>query len=303
MSRLNYNQLYYFYVIASEGSIKAACNRLHLTQPTLSIQLKTLEESLGRPLFERQHRKLSLNSYGLEVFKRAESIFVIGDEMIASLSNSKTTLRTGIRIGTVPSLPTSFLHDFTLELWKTEAHSTHLTHAPLSDLVDSLDDDKLDLILSDMPYQKSKRYQSVNLGGQKLIAVGTQKFKNCRKDFPQSLMGKPYLGFQKSGSIQSDIDFFFKTNKIIPDLIGSVDDASFIRLVAEKGFCVAILPEQSVSESIKNKRLIKIGELSGVQSSCWAIMSTIGSKKTLTRNLINTYMLGSKKTLSKTIKQ
>ena len=56
MTRLNYNHLYYFYVIAHECSIKSACSKLNLTQPTISDQLKNLEEDLGQDLFYRQHR-------------------------------------------------------------------------------------------------------------------------------------------------------------------------------------------------------------------------------------------------------
>ncbi len=46
MDRINLNKLYYFYVVAKEGSVKAASTKLHLTQPTISAQVKQLEEDL-----------------------------------------------------------------------------------------------------------------------------------------------------------------------------------------------------------------------------------------------------------------
>ena len=60
MAWLNYHHLYYFWVVAHEGSISAATRKLNLTQPTISAQLRQLEESLGEKLFEKSGRGLML---------------------------------------------------------------------------------------------------------------------------------------------------------------------------------------------------------------------------------------------------
>ena len=56
MAWLNYHHLLYFWTVAREGSITRACRVLHLTQPAVSAQLRTLERSIGEPLFERRGR-------------------------------------------------------------------------------------------------------------------------------------------------------------------------------------------------------------------------------------------------------
>ena len=53
MERLNYHHLLYFWVTAREGSVARACAELHLAQPTISGQIRLLEESLGEKLFAR----------------------------------------------------------------------------------------------------------------------------------------------------------------------------------------------------------------------------------------------------------
>ena len=60
MEWLNYHHLLYFWVVAREGSIAAATRKLNLTQPTISAQLRLLEESLGEKLFEKSGRSLVL---------------------------------------------------------------------------------------------------------------------------------------------------------------------------------------------------------------------------------------------------
>jgi hypothetical protein len=61
---LNYHHLRLFWEAARSGSLRAAAERLHLSQPTLSAQIKALEESLGEKLFERAGRGLKLTARG-----------------------------------------------------------------------------------------------------------------------------------------------------------------------------------------------------------------------------------------------
>lgn len=295
IERLNYNQLYYFYVVATEGSIKAACEKLHLTQPTISGQLKTLEEDLGHDLFDRKYRKLEVNKYGREILKKAEKIFVLGDELLATMPHEEHHHRNDMRIGVVSSLPNSLVHDFTYSFWSNSTLAAHLTHGGLSELISMLNEDKIDLILSDTPYGPSDKYKTINLGSHRLMAVGSQRFEHANEGFPQSLSGLPYLSFNKGGQIQEEIDFFFKINNIKPDLIGSVDDANFIRSVTLRGFCFSILPEMSVKRLLKNQKLFLLGEMNQLVSNCWVIVSSLGSKRISVRKVINDFMMQKKR--------
>ncbi|MDS8798268.1 LysR family transcriptional regulator, partial [Streptococcus pneumoniae] len=66
--------LRYFIAVASEQNISAAAKQLHLSQPTLSRQLKELEAELGTTLFERGNRKITLTEEGLFLFNKAKEI-------------------------------------------------------------------------------------------------------------------------------------------------------------------------------------------------------------------------------------
>ena len=75
MAWLNYHHLLYFWTVAREGSIARATKKLHLTQPTISAQVRALEESLGEQLFARGGRRLVLTEMGQVVYRYAEEIF------------------------------------------------------------------------------------------------------------------------------------------------------------------------------------------------------------------------------------
>ena len=66
--------LQYFLAVARERSISGAAESLHLSQPTLSRQLRELEESLGKQLFVRGNRQITLTAEGMLLRKRAEEI-------------------------------------------------------------------------------------------------------------------------------------------------------------------------------------------------------------------------------------
>jgi len=75
MEWLNYHHLLYFWMVAREGSIARASRQLRLAQPTISGQLRALEESLGEKLFAKSGRNLALTEVGQVVYRYAEEIF------------------------------------------------------------------------------------------------------------------------------------------------------------------------------------------------------------------------------------
>ena len=77
--KLNYKHLNYFYVVAREGSLQRASNRLNLTPQTVSGQLKVFEESIGEKVFRKSGRKLVLTDVGLKILQYAEEIFFLQD--------------------------------------------------------------------------------------------------------------------------------------------------------------------------------------------------------------------------------
>ena len=79
MAWLNYHHLQYFTAIVEEGGLAAAAKRLGVSHPTVSEQLRKLEEQLGLRLFERRGRRLELTENGRVVYGFAEQIFGMGD--------------------------------------------------------------------------------------------------------------------------------------------------------------------------------------------------------------------------------
>ena len=82
MEWLNYHHLLYFWTVVREGGVSKAAEKLRLAQPTVSAQVRMLEDTLGDRLFERQGRRLVLTELGRTVYRYADEIFGIGKELL-----------------------------------------------------------------------------------------------------------------------------------------------------------------------------------------------------------------------------
>jgi len=91
--------LQYFLAVARENSISGAAEFLHLSQPTLSRQLKELEEELGKQLFIRGNRRITLTEEGMILRKRAEEVIELIQKAEDEIAASDDMLAGDIFIG------------------------------------------------------------------------------------------------------------------------------------------------------------------------------------------------------------
>lgn len=92
--------LQYFLAVAQEQSISSAAQSLHLTQPTLSRQLRELEEELGKQLMIRGSRKITLTEEGMLLRKRAEEILDLVSRTEREVTQSDEAIAGDVYIGT-----------------------------------------------------------------------------------------------------------------------------------------------------------------------------------------------------------
>lgn len=96
---MEFRVLQYFLAIAREETISSAANRLHITQPTLSRQMKELEGELGKQLFIRGNRKITLTEDGMLLRHRGEEIVSLVEKTEQEIMLSETTISGDIYIG------------------------------------------------------------------------------------------------------------------------------------------------------------------------------------------------------------
>lgn len=91
--------LNYFLAVVREGTISGAAERLHISQPTLSRQLSELEEELGKPLFLRGNRRISLTEEGMLFCRRAREISDLAEKTVDDIQNAENMVGGTVYIG------------------------------------------------------------------------------------------------------------------------------------------------------------------------------------------------------------
>ena len=105
MESLNYHHLRYFWTVAKEGSLARAATKLHVSQPSISEQIRELEGALGEKLFRREGRSNKLTDAGQLVFNYAEEIFALGRELMSAVKQRPGLRTLRLNVGVADSFP------------------------------------------------------------------------------------------------------------------------------------------------------------------------------------------------------
>lgn len=155
--------LRYFLTIAEEGNITGAANLLHLSQPTLSRQIKSLEKELGHPLFIRKSHSVSLTPEGRLLKKRAEEVISLVDRIKAEFDSMDRTVDGDIYIGGGGFRAMKLLTDLIKEIREDYPDIRfHLYSGSAEDITERLDKGLLDFGVLIQPACIAK-YHSINM--------------------------------------------------------------------------------------------------------------------------------------------
>ncbi len=290
MQWLNYHHLFYFRAIATEGGIAKAAEKLRLGQPTLSTQLRQLEEMVGKRLFERRNRKLVLTEAGKAALAYANEIFRLGDEMLEVLKDRTPDDHLHLQIGALDSVPKSVLLSIVIEAYKISPCTVSILEGKGDELIRELRAHRLDLIVSNYPSQALEEEQvfSRSVGKLPVFVYGAERFKGLKKSFPNSLNGNPFVLPTSHSKLRHDLNHFFKLNNIQIVPIAETQDTSLQKLLAAHGLGVA--PLSKIGKS-KEENLIQLGRLKDVYEEVWLISAQRKLENPLAAKLMNTFSL------------
>lgn len=239
MEGLNFHHLRYFWTVARQGGVRNAARFLHVSQPSISAQIRLLEESLGEKLFQRSGRNLILTESGQLVMSYADEIFSTGRELMNAVRQGPAGRELRLNVGVTDSI--SKLIAF--EILKPAFHYPHPTHvvcrqAEIGPLVSDLQAHRLDIVLADEPASSSLAARAFNhrLGrsGVTFCAVPALAAK-LRRGFPQSLDGAPALLPSENMGMRVALETWFDSQGVRPRAVGEFEDSALMEVAASSG--------------------------------------------------------------------
>ncbi len=275
LNTLNYQHLLYFWVVAREGSIAKATAVLHLTQPTISTQIKLLEQSLSTRLFERQGRSLVMTDVGQVVFRYADEMFRTGRELLEAVSRGDGASPTRFVVGISDAMPK-------LTTWRllqpaiTAAPQMRLTcRIDKTDrLIADLAVHALDVVLADAPASPNLPVRTFNhlLGDCGVTVFAAESLAaSHRRKFPLSLHGAPFLLPTENTALRRSLDEWFIANDIVPRVVAEVEDVAILQVFGQEGMGLFVAPTVVEAQVKRHYGVRVVGRLTEVRERFYAI--------------------------------
>jgi LysR family transcriptional activator of nhaA len=275
MEWLNYHHLLYFWMTAREGSITQACRKLHLTQPTVSGQIRALERAVQAKLFERSGRSLVLTETGTVVFRYAEEIFALGRELQEALADRPTGRAMRFSVGVADALPKVLVHRLlepALHL-DTDIRVTCIDGEP-ERLLARLALHELDLVVTDYPASPrvgTKTFSHL-LGDCGVSFLATETLaRQYRRGFPQSLTGAPLLLPVPGTTLRRSLDQWFDEEEIRPRIRGEIADSALLKAFAATGAGIFAAPSAVEEEVAQMYGVTVVGREESLRERFYAI--------------------------------
>lgn len=273
--RLNFHHLRYFWMVAREGGLRQAAEKLHVSPPSISAQIRELEEAVGEKLFRRSGRANVLTDAGQLVLRYAEEIFSLGRELSNAVRQQPTARALKLHVGVADSFPKLV----TLQIIQPVFGLPQPVHlifreGKLEDLLGQLVAHRLDVVFADEPAPSSLKVRVYNhpMGESGVTFCATAKLaRSLRKGFPRSLHGAPALLPAEGTGLRRSLERWFQFLGIVPRIVAEFDDAALMKVMASDGHGFLPVPTLVAHEAVNRFSLDIIGATEKCRDQFFAI--------------------------------
>jgi LysR family transcriptional activator of nhaA len=272
---LNFHHLRYFWTVARKGGVRKAAEELHVSQPSISAQLRLLEDSLGEKLFKRSGRNLVLTDMGQLVLTYADEIFSAGRELMSAVKQRPGGRALRLSVGMTDAL-SKFIGFQILKpaFYFSQPVRVVCRQAEIGPLVNQLQAHRLDLVLADEPASSSLKARTFNhrLGRSGITFCALPKMaKKLRRNFPKSLDQAPALLPSDNMGMREPLEKWFYAKGIRPQIVGEFEDAGLMKVAASAGLGFTMVHSVVDKVALKHFGLGAIAKVKECTSDFYAI--------------------------------
>ncbi|GAB3664575.1 LysR family transcriptional regulator [Ramlibacter alkalitolerans] len=260
---LNYRHLHYFWVVAKEGGMARAAQRLDMAVQTVSAQVRALEQSLGYSLFKPSGRGIVLTEAGVAAMALADQIFQLGEQVPAAVRDAATGQGLRLAVGISDGLPKLVVRHL-LQPALEDARVRLLCHEDEFDrLLADLALHRLDAVLSDRPAPPNPnlRLYGHALGEAPMAWYAPAEVsRKCRQPFPACLGELPVLLPTHHAAVRARLDQWFERQGLRPHIAGEFEDSALLAAFGRSGMGAFPASRWSQEELLQDKRMRLLGE-------------------------------------------
>lgn len=270
---MDLRNLYTFIQVAELSSFTKAADKLGYSQPTISFQIKQLEQELQTPLFERIGHTVSLTNKGKELLQYAQKIYQLMEEMNTS-SQKDSILQGNLRIGMADSLCHPIIvKNFANFKEQYPNISLTISTASTSELYKLLDRNEVDVICTMDQRVYNTNYKIISeekMHAHLVCSIDHELAKKAAISF-EELLNEPFLLTEKGVSYRRIFDeALAKENYEIQPIL-EISNPDYICQLIESNMGLSFLPDYVTQDAIKNKKVVQL-PLNNVNAELWKLI-------------------------------
>ena len=257
---MNFNHLYYFHVVATEGSIAKAAAKLGLTQPTISEQLRELERTLGGALFDRTPSGLKITPNGSQAYQHTSVMFGASERLLEALGRGrKSAVGRTLRVGVTASVARGIATDFLMPVLGLDDCTPSIRDGEFTELLRQLRSLDLDLVLGDtQPVEAAAELlEIVPIHRPRLVGVAAP---DLVKD-GVAWDGVPLIQYRPSAPAYWEVEAFLARLDAKPRIIAETDDPMLMVEAAARALCIAFVPRSMIRDAVAAGRITVVAAL------------------------------------------
>ena len=270
----NYKHLYYFWVVAKEGGISRAAEKLDMAVQTVSAQVRALERALGHTLLKPQGRGLVLTDAGQLAMRQADLIFALGTQLPQLIQDTVRSPTVRLVVGICDALPKAVVHRLLRPALAVPNLHLVCHEGEWDDLLGDLALHRLDLVLSDRPHRVHPNITlySHSLGSSSIGWYGTAAWSEAaQSNFPHSLGTIPLLLPTAHTAMRERLNTWFTQNAIQPRVVGEFEDGALLTTFGASGMGVFPASDWMHADLLARDGVQRLGLCDGVSEHFYAI--------------------------------
>ena len=270
----NHRHLYYFWVVAKEGSMSRAAGRLDMAVQTVSAQVRELERDLGCQLLKPAGRGLTLTEAGVVALQQAEQIFQLAQALPEQVLATAQAPSVRLAVGIADGLPKLEVRRLLLPVLGVANLRLVCDDGEMADLLADLVLHRLDVVLTDHPAPSNAQLKVHNhsLGTSDIGWYGSPHWwAIAHEGFPASLRDVPVLLPTTHSVVRGQLDRWLAQKGLRPRVVGEIEDSALLETFGstDLGIFPAALTAQD--DLLKRSQVRLIGACEGVQEHYYAI--------------------------------
>lgn len=288
---MNYHHLHYFWVVATEGGMARAAERLGVAVQTVSAQVHQLERALGVALFKPEGRGLALTEAGQVALAQANQIFQLGERLPEQVRAAAQAPTVRLAVGLADGLPKLLVHQVLAPVLHVPTLRLQCFEDNPEDLLAALALHRLDLVLADRPPSNNPnlRLYTHRLGGSGLSWYASPDLHPAAvANFPHSLAELPILLPTHHAAVRGPLDRWFQALGIRPRVVGEFQDSALLKTFGASGLGVFPAVDALHDHVVQRYGVMRVGPVEGVEEQVWAI----GTEKRVQHPLVAQLLQG-----------